>query len=520
MKAKHLSYFLHCFLLSVVFQLVITITAFSQNYAIDSLKLDSIITTAMQQWRIPGMAVGIIHNNQVVFANGYGVKEFGKKEKVDGNTLFQIASNTKAFTACALGILVDRGLISWDDKVIDYLPYFQLYDPYVTNEMTIRDCLTHRSGLGTFSGDLLWYKTTYSREEIIRRARYLKPEFSFRSDFGYSNLMYLTAGEIIPVVTGKSWDDFIRNEFFIPLEMKNSNTSITKFAGNKNVAQAHLVEPEEEPIVIQHCNWDNAAPAAAINSSINDMLKWIKFQLNNGIWNGDTILNPDIIWETRAAQNPQYLSKNAATFYKRQFSAYALGWSTYDFNGFKVIEHGGGSDGMISKVAMIPSQGLGFVILTNSINYLPDALMYHILDQYFNTENYNWSSDFYQYFHYRSLEQKKERIEAAENRKKETQPSLDLQAYTGLYGGDLYGNAEVTIENGKLVVSLLPAPELVGDLSHWHFDTFEIKLRNSPSLPTGTVNFILDINGKVEEMRIDIPNPDFFFTELEFKKLN
>jgi CubicO group peptidase (beta-lactamase class C family) len=214
--------------------------------------LDRYFETARKEWKIPGMAVAIVKDGKVVLAKGYGVKEFSKQEKVDENTLFAIASNTKAFTAATLAILVDEGKINWDDKVRDYLPYFKLYDAYVTEEMTIRDLLCHRSGLKTFSGDLLWYESSYSTVEVIKRARFLKPGYSFRSGYGYSNIMFMAAGEVVPAVTGKPWKDFVKERIFEPLGMKTSNIGTTDLKKYNNVAAAHYVYLDGKTVTVPY----------------------------------------------------------------------------------------------------------------------------------------------------------------------------------------------------------------------------------------------------------------------------
>src|ERR1044071_1648315 len=202
-------------------------------------EIDEYAARAGQEWKVPGFSLAVVKDDKVVFVKGYGVRELGKTEPVDKDTLFAVASNTKAFTSAALATLVDEGKLRWDDPVTKYLPYFQLYDPYVTREMTVRDLLSHRSGLATFGGDLLWYETNYDRREILRRIRYLKPTSSFRSRYGYQNIMFLAAGQVVAAVSGKSWDEFIRERFFVPLGMASTNTSITAFKSAGNIASPH-----------------------------------------------------------------------------------------------------------------------------------------------------------------------------------------------------------------------------------------------------------------------------------------
>ena len=316
----------------------------AQNKAFEARlkEIDAYAAKAGQDWRVPGFAVAIVKDDAVIFAKGYGVRELGKPEPVDEHTLFAIASNSKAVTAAALAILVDQGKIQWDDPATKYLPGFQLYDPYVTREITVRDLLCHRSGLATFGGDLLWYMTTYSRDEILRRVRYLKPVTSFRTTYGYQNLMFLAAGQIIPAVTGKSWDDFVREKFFMPLGMSRSTTSIAGFMPGGNVATPHN-EVEGKINVIHYVNVDNLAPAGAINSCVADMAQWLRLQLGRGTYQGKEIFSKDRSREMWTAQTSIPIGAQAEKLNPTtHFQAYGLGWFMMDHHGRKVLNHGGG----------------------------------------------------------------------------------------------------------------------------------------------------------------------------------
>ena len=511
------------FPISFIFLLLFSSTIFTQTAydCLDLKKLDEYIGKAREDWKIPGLSICIVKNDTLIYAKGFGIRDIQQEGKVDEHTVFAIASNTKAFTSAALSILADEGKISLDDRVIDHLPYFELYDPYVTGEMKIRDLLCHRSGLVTFSGDLLWYGSSYSREEVIRRAKYLDPVYGLREHYGYSNIMFLAAGEIIPAVVNMSWDEFLEQRFFDPLGMSRTNTSTSLLKDVDNVAMPHHVNIlNGETMTIPYLNWDNIGPAGSINSSAYDMAQWIKLQLNEGKLGDNQIISKERIWEMRSVHTPQNVSPGASRLWpSRHFYGYGLGWFLEDYHGKKIVGHGGGADGMISKVTMVPEENLGFVVLTNSINSVPTALSFYILDMYFGAEEVKWSETFLRFFKASQEDNIKMEEEFAELRIPDTEPSLDLDEYTGTYGGEMYGNAEVVLEQDKLVVKFLPTPIFIGDLSHWHLDIFRIRLRDIPSLPMGTVQFIINAEGKVEEMRINIPNPDFDFTELEFKKI-
>lgn len=500
--------------------LSVPISAQKASDCLDLKTLDEYIHTSMMEWKIPGLAIAIVKNDTVILSRGYGLRNINKDEPVDEHTLFAIASNTKAFTSSALAVLADQGKISWDDHVKKYLPWFELYDPYVTDEIRVRDLLGHRSGLKTFSGDLLWYGTRYSREEVIRRAKYLEPAFGFRSGYGYSNIMFITAGEIIPVVEKKSWDEFLKMTFFDPLDMSKTTTTIRGLENENNVAQPHWVGNDaEKAILIPYVNWDNIGGAGAIISNVHDMSQWIRFQLNDGMWNGRQIISEQNIWATRKIQNFQSMARNTEKFNPSwHFRGYGMGWIVRDYHGAIVIGHGGGADGMISEVTMVPEESFGFVILTNSNNYFPSALSEYILDHYFDAHFTDWSKLTLDSYLAGAEKNRLEEAEFIKNRVSGTKPSLKLEQYTGLYGGEMYGDAEIVLKDNQLILNFLPTPIYSGTLTHWHFDIFRIKLKDVPSLPEGTVQFIMGADGKIEEMRVDIPNPDFDFTELEFKR--
>jgi CubicO group peptidase (beta-lactamase class C family) len=515
MKQKLMVFFI-CFFIAFL------VLPAASKAKINLSQLDSYFEAARKEWKIPGMAVAIVKDGKVILAKGYGVKEFSKKDKVDEKTLFAIASNTKAFTSATLAILVDEKKINWDDKVRDYLPYFKLYDPYVTEEMTIRDLLCHRSGLKTFSGDLLWYETSYSTVEVIKRARYLKPAYSFRSKYGYSNIMFMTAGEVVPAVTGKPWKDFIKERIFEPLGMKTTNTGTTDLKKYTNVSAAHYVYLDGKTVTVSYTPSDNIGAAGSINSNVIEMAQWLKMLLNNGVFDNQRILSEDSIWEMWSSQTVNRVTQSEKKLFPTtHFRSYGLGWGLSDYNGYKVIGHGGGLDGMISRVALVPEIKLGLVILTNSINGLPTGLAYKIIDAYLGVKPRDWSSIYLERYRESVKKEMQRGMDITKTYEKGTNAEVKLEDYTGLYGGPMYGDAKVTMEKGKLVLELLPAPIFISDLAHLHYDTFVLKLRNTFSFVphgTGTVRFIRDKQGDVVEMKLDIPNRDFWFDELEFKK--
>jgi CubicO group peptidase (beta-lactamase class C family) len=473
------------------------------------------------------MAIAIVKDGKVVLAKGYGVREMGKPEPVDEHTLFAIASNTKAFTATAVAMLVDEKKLSWDDRVVDHLPYFQLYDPYVTNDIRIRDLLSHRSGLGTFSGDLLWYGTPYSREEVIRRARFLKQAGPFRSRYGYQNIMFVAAGEIVAAAGGTSWDAFIKTRIFDPLGMTRTVSTLADVKKATNVATPHA--GTYAPLqAYPWYSWDACGPAASIVSSANDMAKWIALHLNGGLAGEKRLFteaSQRTLWTPHvsftADPNPAVPAASLAASMRMpvHFRGYGLGFSVSDYRHRFVAEHGGAADGMFSHLALVPEEQLGFVILTNSDTGLSSALSYTILDAFLGGDGRDWLTLFLNRSKQGAEQKRLAREKVEQARLAGTTPSLPLEKYAGQYTSTLYGDAVISLVNGNLVLFLLPNPDMVADLTHWHLDTFELKWRRPfPWFGNGRASFVLDKDAAVTELKLDVPNDDFWFEELELKR--
>jgi CubicO group peptidase (beta-lactamase class C family) len=505
---------LNLFLLLLVFP----VFAFAQTIDEKLKEIDAYAEKAGKDWNVPGFAIGIVKDGKVVFTKGYGVRELGKTDKVDENTLFAIASNSKSFTTASLAILVDEKKLDWDDKVSKYLPDFQMPDAYVTHEMTVRDLVTHRSGLDTFSGDLLWYETNYSTDEVLRRVRFLKPKTSFRSRFGYQNLMFMAAGKVVEKVSGKSWSDFVTERILTPLGMARTTTSIRLL--KDNYALPHN-ESGGTLRVLHSGNVDSAYAAAGLNSSVADVSKWLLLQLGRGKYDGKQIFSERQSWEMWQPYIMLPISeagmKNNPT---RHFSGYGMGWAVGDYRGRKTVSHGGGLDGMISQTAMMPEENLGLVVLTNSETPVNSIMMNKIYDVFTNAPKRDWSAEALERKKSGKIEEVKEIKEVDASRIANTKPSLAAANYAGTYSSEMYGDVTITEENGKLVMRLVPAPNFVADLEHWHYDTFQIKWRPSVpyNFPRGFVTFTLDKTGKTDQIKIDQPNNDFWFYELELKR--
>jgi CubicO group peptidase (beta-lactamase class C family) len=473
--------------------------ALAQNGSLNGF--DDYVRKAMKEWEVPGVAIAIVKDDQIVLARGYGVREVGEAALVDEQTLFAIGSSSKAFTAASIAILVDQGKVKWDDPVTKYLPGFEMYDPYVTRELTVRDLLTHRSGLQR--GDFLWYGSEIDRDEILRRARFLKPSWSLRSTFGYQNIMYLAAGQLVAKVSGKTWDEFIRQQIFAPLSMSASSTSINAFKTAANVASPHA-KVDEKVQFIPWRNIDNIAPAGSINSNVVDMAEWVRLQLNQGAIKNDRVFSAAAAKEMHASQTIIRFEPPYSMFYpEAHFLNYGLGWFLSDYRGRKVVEHGGAIDGMRAQVALIPEEKLGLVVLTNlNGSALPVALMYRIFDSFLGATPRDWSAELLKTT--KSLEDQGKAAEKKQESERTTgtKPSVPLDKYAGTYRNDLYGDVKVTNNDAKLNFRFGPA--FTSDLEHWHYDTFRARFFAAGDAKI-FVTFALNAQGKVDTLVLGMP---------------
>lgn len=484
-------------------------------------ELDQWIEQTRQTWQVPGLSVAIVRDEKVLLCKGYGVRELGKPEAVDDQTLFAIASNSKAFTANALAILVDEGKLRWDDRVQKHLPWFRLSDPLVSNDIRVRDLLCHRSGLGTFSGDLLWWGTSYTPKQILERASELKPEFPFRANYGYSNLMFLAAGEIIETISGMSWGQFIQTRLLDPIEMKSSKWSVKQLNGLTNIATPHKTYLDRsDPIAWM--NWDSMAAAGGIISNASDMARWMQFQMLQGQdAQGKVIVSPSRIFETMQPHSIIPISRNRSQrIPTTHFRAYGLGWSLADYYGVKLVGHGGGYDGMYSEQLMIPEHQFGVVVLTNSMTPIGDAIVHQVVDRFLGAPDRNWNQEKLEQFRV-SRNDFDARIQRATKPLVEMDhPSHPLESYTGDYRCSMYGDAKVSLVDGKLQLQLIPYPDLTADLELMHYDTFAIRWHKKFAwFDSGSAHFVFDAKANAESIRLDVPNDDLWFYEMNLKKI-
>ena len=487
-------------------------------------KIDDTVARAMKAFDVPGVAVGIVKDGRLVYAKGYGTREYGKPALVDPNTLFQIGSNTKAFTAAALAILVDEGKIHWDDKVIDYLPDFQLYDPYVTREITIRDLLTHRSGLETGSGDLMFYPTTdFTRAEIIHGLRYLKPVSSFRSQYAYDNSMYMVAGQIIPEVTGESWEDFVEKRVLEPLKMQSCAASYGRIKNRSNVATPHVVIGGKlTPIAVE--NIDTIGPAGTINCSVDGMAKWLEVQLATGkMPDGQQLFSPERSTDMWTMNTIEPIDPAIASFTGTHFKAYGLGWEVQDEFGYRRVSHTGGVLGGSTWVAMIPELNLGILVFTNQNDgFAMEAIGNQILDAYVGAPQRDLVSLLKTFEQNRHSGGKSVEDEVAKAASTAGPPTLPLNSYVGTYKDPWRGDATVSLEHGHLILAISRTKHLVGALSPYSGNIFLVRWNDRSLHADAFVTFDETVGRDIGGMTMRPISPDtdfsFDFQDLHFVK--
>jgi CubicO group peptidase (beta-lactamase class C family) len=432
------------------------------SFVTDSL--DAYIQKGLKDWQVPGLAIVIVKDGKVAVMKGFGVKDIVTGEPVDENTLFFIASNSKLFTGTALAQLDYQKKISLNDKITKYFPDYRLYDTMSTKLVTIRDMLCHRIGTKTFQGDFTFWNTKLTSKEIMMRMRYLKPSTLFRQDYGYCNSCFLTAGEVIPKVTGKSWAQYVTDSLLIPLQMNGSFASSDDMAKRNNKATPYTSSYTNKLMQVPYDKWDNLGPAASIISTINDLSHWLLFQLDSGRYNGKQLMPWDILQKTRDVNI--ITNSRKSTLFPIHFRGYGLGLFAADYNGRQIYWHTGGAAGMVSNVCFVPEERLGIAILTNNDNQnFFEALRYQVLDAFLGMPYVNRSGQLLEGFNKSINEQVKE-IADWRARVKDDKPVLPLQAYAGTYTNQLYGNITVSVKENKLHIRFLTHPDLSASLSY------------------------------------------------------
>ena len=460
--------------------------------------LDRYVVDVMDRFHVPGLALAIIKDDEIVCCKGYGVTEYGKSTHVDTHTIFPIGSCTKAFTAAALGILVDDKIITWNDAVHTHIPALKLYDDYVTNHIMISDILSHRSAIE--DNGLLYYRTHFWRDDLIKKLSFLQPAKPFRTAGVYSNLMYLLAGQIIPATTGKSWNEFVEQRLLLPLGMKESSTTFAALSEKTNVAQPHVFV-KNQITRVPFLNIDNVAPAGAINSTISDMTHWLRMMLNKGMHCEKSVISEQTI---EAMHSPQSIMAQW-----HPYGLYGFGWGLSDHDGYKMVSHKGNIDGMSAIVGMLPDKKVGIVVLCNMHDspigqYILDDVFdyYHDYTHVFDAQRDNRDmNDHHQHpgvAHAAqvSVQQDKDvRVEGAVQ-------SLELSNYIGQYWNDFYEECAIFLKNDRLNCRFLG---FEGVLEHWQDDTFVFdSSRDYPAIgDTFFLKFIIKKN-KISSVAITI----------------
>ncbi len=464
--------------------------------------LDDEIERMISDWGIPGAAVVVIQDDEIAFAQGFGVRELGGTDPVDEHTIFAVGSTSKAFTAASIAMLVDEGKVSWDDPMVDHVPIFRLSDPYITRDLRVRDLMAHNSGL--MRGDRLWYASGRSREEILRQVRHQPVTFPLRSTFQYNNTTWIAAGEVIENAAGMSWDDFVASRIFRPLGMTRSTTSVEGLKRLDNVATPHNPSLDGEVKAIPYRNIDNAGPAGSINSSALQMAQWIRLQLGRGEFEGERLISEEAIGETHTSQ--MLIRKQgtwALTWPESDFLTYGLGWFLSSYRDVTMISHGGNIDGMTAYVGFVPRRGYGMVILSNlsSANGFSSALAHRIIDRLEGGEGLPWNDNMLKAFNEFLEQQRAAAREVEEGRAEGASTTLPAADYAGIYANDMYGEITVTEDGGVLSASFGAGYQ--GTLEHWHYDTFRVSWGGGAE-PREFLRFEIGTDGSVAVLHAEI----------------
>lgn len=490
--------------------------------------IDSVVNASLQSVEQAGIAVAVVQNGEVIHSKGYGIASEKTGAKVDKNTLFSIASNSKAFTTAALGILVDEGKLSWNDKVVDIIPEFRMYDPYITEHFTIVDLVTHRSGLGLGAGDLMFIPdgSDFKVEDVLTSFQYQEPVSEFRTKYDYDNLLYIVAGEVIHRVSGEPWDVFVEKQILQRIGMKRSAAYRENLKTSKNIAMPHSTENGTLEQINEYYDPNKVFGAAGgIYASVEDLTHWMITQLNNGVYKGDTLLRLEthakmwemqtMIWSSAIGQGP----------YNTHYNAYGLGWDLEDKNGYSIVSHTGGMPGMLSHTVLIPELNVGIVVLTNTSpgGYAFISVMNEIMDAYLGAPDADWMGRIKGYLE-RSTGEAEEFVDNVWATCKSAKTDhLKLDDYAGTYNDDWFGEVSIENRNGKLWFVSKRSPRLTGEMFFYQANTFAIKWEYREMNCDAFASFTLDETGKATaiQMKGISPNIDFSFDfhDLDLKRV-
>lgn len=478
--------------------------------------LDGYIEKVLETFRVPGLSVSIVKDGKVILARGYGVKRMGGTDKVDENTLFSIASNSKAFTATALAMLVEEGKVKWDDKVITYLPWFKMSDQYVSTHLTVRDLLVHQSGLQPYAGDLMLFPpSTFTRKEILQKLEKLPLRYDFRTTYAYDNILYLAAGEIIKEVSGLEWEDFVKTRIFDKVGMPGSLPRYSEFGTRSNISDAHDIIRDTLTFIERYTELnigDASDPAGGIVSNARDISNWMITQLDSGRTpvNGP-LFKPSATRELWKIVRPIPVGKVSELLKPSQmnFWGYALGFRTYDYQGYKVVGHGGKLSGFVSQVAMVPDLNLGITVFTNQESTAAYwAIIYHVFDHYMKNEKFDWIRAFKAESELAAV-----RLKAAQEKNLvKADPSgkydIPLGKLAGTYRDEIYGDVTFVPSSGGLTMEFKQMPHFNADLKYYQYNTFIAIMRNKSLNADAYVTFALNPDGSVDQVKLKIIDPD------------
>lgn len=483
--------------------LLLACNCFAQTDSLPSFvkdSLDTYVEKALKDWQIPGVSVCVVKNGKTVLMKGYGVKEMGTNDKVDENTLFMIGSNSKAFTATALALLDAEKKLSLNDKVIKWIPEFKLENKAAGEQAIIRDLLCHRIGFKTFQGDFTYWTSNLTRKEVIEKMGHIKAMYPFRTTWGYTNAAFLTAGEIIPKVTGMQWEDFIKTKIFDPLEMKNTIALSKDFPNAPNKCSPYTMA-EGVLVKIPFCSIDNLAPAGSIGSSVNDMSHWVMMQLDNGKYNGRQVIPAAAIAQTRTPAS--IIGNGGHIFNKGHFALYGLGWFLEEYCGRKIVSHTGGVNGFVTSVTLIPEEKLGILVFTNTDqNAFYEALKWEIMDAYFGNPYRNYSNVYLGSNHLQFLVEQKKDKTLKDSVALHLKTDLPLIAYTGNYFNDVYGNMNVVQAAGELRMKFSHHPNMYAKLESLGGNRFYATF-SDPEFSKAIFPFHVE-NGKVKSVTVKV----------------
>ncbi|HET7268726.1 MAG TPA: serine hydrolase [Oleiagrimonas sp.] len=487
--------------------------------------LDAYVNRVLKTFDVPGIAVAIVKDGKVVLEKGYGVRNVESGKPVDAHTIFAIASNTKAFTAASLSMLADAGKLKMGGRVIKYLPWFRMSDPYVTHAMRVRDLLAHHSGLSLGAGDLLYWPTTdYTSKEVIEHLAHVPLEYGFRSQYFYDNILFGVAALVIENVSGESYRDFLKSRIFKPLGMHDTRFNYTFIKpDDHNVAMGYAKYNYTNLKPVAKLSWANNSGAGGIYSSVHDMAKWVITQLDGGVYGKNADGSPKRLfsaarhkemWSVQTAIHltPSKIPELAAI--APDYAGYGEGWHLSQYRRHKMVYHTGGWPGYVSRVTMIPDMDLGVVVLTNAQSGAAfNSITYRILDAYMNVPKTDWIAVYQKSDAKREARAKKSWQKHLAAREKGVGPSLALADYAGTYHDPWYGNVIIKDNNGKLVMQFSHTKQLLGDMTHWSRDTFIVHWRDRSLNADAFVTFALTPDGKIRNVRMKPVSPltDFSF---------